>query len=534
MFEEEHQVEKVHEETPLKCSSAGVWKYNAVSRRLSEFQYEFTSELDRLAIFRDYAQLTLLIPFVIILVPLLLIIALMWACGTCCWRKIGTTFAYRQTTFNKSFVERLLAEVGHYVPPIWYNHHLGTCIPMGSSPSLKFEREMYFHGDGSQFACDWYPYAPCNHELNGNKERLVCLYLCGLGLSSDANVAQIFARNITSRYDIPTCCGIIVPRGHPTSGIPLSTPKLWHGACTDDVKLILEELRITSSLKGESCKVFITGFSASSNIVVMTLADLSSSHSHYFHCENSDSPMEIVGAMLVAANYDYASSMKALECNFIGSIYSRLFVKQFKEFLNMNQHMHERISGIQTLMSCEMISEYDKAAFKIYGYDSIDSYYSRLRPKDILHKIGVPMVTIVGADDPLYLYSHGSVRDGIDLEHYTNNKNIIFIEPSHGNHFGFCDGSIFEIFTNQTSYLYPPKVAKVLLDMILERRGKRRYAYEIQNESCSLASSIELDTTNEYKGEDVEVNAALVDSGDAQYILETSYYTTELENDSKS
>ena len=42
----------------------------------------------------------------------------------------------------------------------------------------------------------------------------------------------------------------------------------------------------------------------------------------------------------------------------------------------------------------------------------------------------------IGADDPLYVYSHGSVEKSIPLEKYTENKNILFIEPSHGNHFG--------------------------------------------------------------------------------------------------
>ena len=285
-----------------------------------------------------------------------------------------------------------------------------------------------------------------------------------------------------------------------------------HGDLTEDLKLVLAELYEHYKQKDEQVRVLITGFSASSNIVAMALADLSESNPEYFQDYNSNSssnseeeykhPMIIAAAMLVAANYDYESSMISLEKTLVGGIYSRLLVMGFKEFLKENSHMHGEIPNIDELMNCRFLSEYDQAAYKtLNGFESVASYYYRLSPKRILKKIKCRMITMVGHDDPLYLYSHGSVRKGIDLEHYTENENIIFIEPSHGNHFGFYNGSFFEMFTNDVSYMYPLQIASTLLDCVYESKP---FSNIDSNDRYTNTNSIEGDVEDQLPLEDVE------------------------------
>ena len=55
---------------------------------------------------------------------------------------------------------------------------------------------------------------------------------------------------------------------------------------------------------------------------------------------------------------------------------------------------------------------------------------------------------------------------GIDLEKYTSNPNVIFLETSHGNHFGFYEGGFCSAFSNTSSYTYPPRVALAFLEEI--------------------------------------------------------------------
>lgn len=65
---------------------------------------------------------------------------------------------------------------------------------------LIFEREVYYLADGTCFAIDWYPKAPCNLKptLSGEPQ-LVAMYLPGLGQSSDNNVFQVFAKDLAEK-----------------------------------------------------------------------------------------------------------------------------------------------------------------------------------------------------------------------------------------------------------------------------------------------------------------------------------------------
>jgi len=47
------------------------------------------------------------------------------------------------------------------------------------------------------------------------------------------------------------------------------------------------------------------------------------------------------------------------------------------------------------MMESKLVSEYDSAAFAVNGYKSIEEMYERLTPRKILHKIPVPMLTMV-------------------------------------------------------------------------------------------------------------------------------------------
>ena len=58
------------------------------------------------------------------------------------------------------------------------------------------------------------------------------------------------------------------------------------------------------------------------------------------------------------------------------------------------------------------------------------------------------------------------------VEEYTRNPNVIYMEPEYGNHFGFFEGVIFEIFSNKTSYTYPAKLALEFFRIILDEENK--------------------------------------------------------------
>ena len=72
---------------------------------------------------------------------------------------------------------------------------------------------------------------------------------------------------------------------------------------------------------------------------------------------------------------------------------------------------------------------------------------------------------------PLYTVQR-DVRSHLMVEEYTMNPNVIYVEPEYGNHFGFFEGGIFEIFSNKTSYTYPAKLALEFFNIILDEKVK--------------------------------------------------------------
>jgi len=48
------------------------------------------------------------------------------------------------------------------------------------------------------------------------------------------------------------------------------------------------------------------------------------------------------------------------------------------------------------------------------------------------------------------------------------------MEPTHGNHFGFCEGSLLDIRSNTTTYAYPAKVAGLFMELILASKFEEK------------------------------------------------------------
>ena len=57
------------------------------------------------------------------------------------------------------------------------------------------------------------------------------------------------------------------------------------------------------------------------------------------------------------------------------------------------------------------------------------------------------------------------------VEEYTSNPYVIYVEPEFGNHFGFYEGGLFQVFSNKTSYTYPAKVALEFFNIILNENN---------------------------------------------------------------
>ena len=83
------------------------------------------------------------------------------------------------------------------------------------------------------------------------------------------------------------------------------------------------------------------------------------------------------------------------------------------------------------------------------------------------------------------------------IEEYTQNPNVIYVEPEYGNHFGFYEGGLFELFTNKTSYTYPAKVALEFFSIILDEKSCKNQQQRVMNDGSMRGRSAEYMTVQE-------------------------------------
>jgi len=369
-----------------------------------------------------------------------------------------TTYMCADTEINQAICHALKTKVGDYIPPSYYHPHLMSLFHFGIYPHLFYERQYLYSDHHFVFAVDWYPYNPATIRRVGVVDRLI-LYFPGLGQSSDEKVSKQFAKQVARAGYI---CGIIVPRGHPSVSAH-TLPKLWNPALTDDVHHVLQDLNKTYSVDGSKAKVFLVGLSGSTTLLTLYLA---SNHSKPFTSGNTDNhSVSIVGALCCCFCCDYRTTKMRLEQSLVGWIYSHFLTNKYKRLLHRNRHTMRLTEALANapavrnmLQKAQCLSQYDTVAYHLYGYRSEKEMEDAFTTTHRLADITVPVIFMQPADDPFYTLSHGSVRQGIPVDKLVQNQNLVYVEPSHGAHFGFADGP--------ESYRHVPNTVMAVFDTI--------------------------------------------------------------------
>lgn len=342
----------------------------------------------------------------------------------------STFFAYKETRLNTWIVEKIQSNVGDYIAPWWYNSHLGSIIPFGHNPNLEYTRQL-FDLDHTVFPVDWYPIKPDLHE----KKLRICILFPGLKLTSKDKFAQKFVQILSNAGYY---CAVVNARG---CSLPLKSCKFWFPGCTDDANHFLDYIYETYP----TAELYLVGFSAGSNIIHKLIT-----------CYPNK--QLIKAGFTVCINGDYLKSRKHIESTIQGKIYSFLITLCQKDIIHKNSHVHQHINAnhLSKLFACNFASEFDIIWSTILGFPNEEKYYETLSSNFADRRLTIPYLALQPRDDPLH---QSKPRDNVQIENFYQNPHVIYIEPFHGNHFGFYEGSLFELFTNTTSYTYPARVA---------------------------------------------------------------------------
>lgn len=64
------------------------------------------------------------------------------------------------------------------------------------------------------------------------------------------------------------------------------------------------------------------------------------------------------------------------------------------------------------------------------------------------------------------------VTENIPVNEFRNVPGVVYMQTSHGNHFGFVEGSLLEAFSSDHAYTYPAKVALTFFETVGKHRAK--------------------------------------------------------------
>ncbi|KAI8782805.1 phospholipase ABHD3, partial [Biomphalaria glabrata] len=350
-----------------------------------------------------------------------------------------------------------------------------------SSPKVDYTSEHLTTSDGGEIRLDW------NENDSNSKfskhERPTILMLPGLTGSSKENyiLHMVYdARNLGYRS--------VVFNNRGTGDTQLKTPRTYCAANTEDTEFVIKHIRT----KYPNAPLIGVGVSLGGAILFNYLAKLGDES-------------EIEAALICSPAYDFKESTKMLEqglnywifnqrlarnlCNLIRLmilfnymaktgksacllaamsisvgwdvfaacnsldkfvnyyLFNKTLARSLCYLVKKNLHLFERNVNIDTahVLKSESIKDFDERfTSKLFGYSSVDHYYTEASLHTKVHSLARPVLCLSAADDPF------APETSIPMKEAEENENIAIVKTACGGHIGFLEGT----FPSDRSYMY--------------------------------------------------------------------------------
>nr|KAI8753046.1 phospholipase ABHD3-like [Biomphalaria glabrata] len=292
-----------------------------------------------------------------------------------------------------------------------------------SSPKVDYTSEHLTTSDGGEIRLDW------NENDSNSKfskhERPTILMLPGLTGSSKENyiLHMVYdARNLGYRS--------VVFNNRGTGDTQLKTPRTYCAANTEDTEFVIKHIRT----KYPNAPLIGVGVSLGGAILFNYLAKLGDES-------------EIEAALICSPAYDFKESTKMLEQGLNYWIFNQRLARNLCNLMRLNLHLFERNVNIDTahVLKSESIKDFDERfTSKLFGYSSVDHYYTEASLHTKVHSLARPVLCLSAADDPF------APETSIPMKEAEENENIAIVKTACGGHIGFLEGT----FPSDRSYMY--------------------------------------------------------------------------------
>ncbi|KAG0171069.1 hypothetical protein DFQ28_010557 [Apophysomyces sp. BC1034] len=300
--------------------------------------------------------------------------------------------------------------------PYLFNGHLQTGYASyynGSSSAheVTYDRELLDLPDGGQIALDW-----TTGEAKKDTPTLVLLH--GLtGGSHESYIRSVLEIIIQPPFRYR---GVVINnRGCANSDI--TTPQLYNGAYTEDVRVALKHIQRTVA---PGTPLIGIGFSLGSNILVKYLGE-----------EGDKTPL--CGAISVANPFDFERSSLIIDGTYWNrKVYSATLANNLKKAFGRHLDTLKESGKIDVdqILAAGTLREFDDACTrKLRDYDSVDAYYRDASSHRYIASVRVPLLCMNALDDPI------APAECIPRDEIKKNPYVILATTDYGGHLGWFE-----------------------------------------------------------------------------------------------
>lgn len=205
------------------------------------------------------------------------------------------------------------------------------------------------------------------------------------------------------------------------SGEPNRTARFYHSGETEDIRLVLSELR----RRFPHVPIGAIGFSLGGNALLKFLGE-----------EADAGRQPVSAAVAVSVPYDLGAGGEALENTAAGRMYTRVFVKPLVEKMEAKRHLLPADCDIERARRARSFREFDDAVTApLHGFADARDYYAKSSSAQFIARIRVPTLLLHSEDDP-FLPPSSIPRDAI-----AQNPMITASIQKTGGHVGFICGT---------------------------------------------------------------------------------------------
>ncbi|GAA5835765.1 hypothetical protein JCM9279_004641 [Rhodotorula babjevae] len=317
----------------------------------------------------------------------------------------------------------LFGDRAWYTPTSWLaSGHLATIactLFKFNYDQIEYTREFLRVPDGGIIAVDIAP--PVSSEPIDDRPILVVAH----GLTGGSH--ESYVRNVLAIVTKPKEQGgmgwraaVVNSRG--CAGAPITSPKLYNGAVTDDLRCALAFL----SHFAPHAPLYGIGFSLGANQMAKLVGE-----------DAEQSPLN--AAVVLGAPFDFVKGHVSLSSSWIRLVYSRAMGKNLKTLLTRHATMlkkHPKLdwSAIHDNPYTTLFEFDALVTAPLAGFDTAIAYYRSASANNVIRDTAIPLLSISALDDPIVDWS------GIPFAASDVNPWLTFATTSHGGHLGWFEG----------------------------------------------------------------------------------------------